>query len=162
MNHAELVRGVQRVGDLDGKSQRESDRQRTVGETMFERFAVEQRHHEVVNAVGLADIVDAADVRMIELRDGVRFPFETSAALPVIGDVGGEDLDRDVAIEPAVSRPIDFAHAASAEERVDFVRAESSATRQRHGLWMQRECRRLLPVRQMRLAAKSIDYHSGV
>ena len=92
MNHAELVGGVQRVGDLDGKSQGESDRQRTVGETMFERFAVEQRHYEVVHAIGFADIVDPAHVRMIELRYGVRFPFETRVAFPVIGDVGGEDL----------------------------------------------------------------------
>ena len=112
---------MQRVGDLEGKSQRESDRQRTVRQTMFERFAVEQRHHEVMHTIGLADIMDPAHVRMIELRYGVGLSFESRAAFPVIGDIGGEDLDRDVAIEPAVSRPIDFAHPTSAEERVDFV-----------------------------------------
>ena len=36
-------------------------------------------------------------------------------------------LDRDVAIEPRVARPIHFTHAAGAEGGEDLVRAEASA-----------------------------------
>ena len=51
-------------------------------------------------------------------------------ALPRFG-VGregpGKDLDGDRAIEPGVAPAVDLAHAASAERRDEFVRAESRA-----------------------------------
>ena len=43
-----------------------------------------------------------------------------------------QDLDRDVAIELRVARAIDLAHAARADRRDDFVRAETSAGNKGH------------------------------
>jgi hypothetical protein len=42
------------------------------------------------------------------------------------GELLGEDLDRDVTTELRVARALDFAHAALAEKRPDFVGAEAS------------------------------------
>ena len=36
-------------------------------------------------------------------------------AIGIVGERGGQDLDRDVAAEPRVARAIDLAHAAGAE-----------------------------------------------
>ena len=49
--------------------QRLVERQRTLLEQRGQRVTLEMRHHEVVCAVDAADIVDAADVRMVERCD---------------------------------------------------------------------------------------------
>jgi hypothetical protein len=46
-------------------------------------------------------------------------------------DVRREDLDRDVAIEAAVARVVDFAHPAGADGE-DFVGTEPCSGRERH------------------------------
>ena len=45
-----------------------------------------------------------------------------------------EDLDRDGPIEARIAGAIDLAHASSADERDDFIRAEAHAGCQGHGL----------------------------
>src|SRR5207248_1335685 len=45
-----------------------------------------------------------------------------------------QDLDRHRPLEPRIARFVDFAHAACAERGHDFVRAETCAGDQRHGL----------------------------
>src|SRR5580704_17716 len=46
-----------------------------------------------------------------------------------------QNFNRDRALQPGVERAIHFAHAARAEERLDFVRAESCARDQCHRPW---------------------------
>ena len=77
----------------------------------------------------LADIVECADVRMIEGADRLGFAFEPLATIGVGGGFVGQNLDRDGAIEPAVGRSIDFAHAARAKRRNDFIGTETRAGR---------------------------------
>jgi hypothetical protein len=69
MDDALLVRGLERVGDLVGDRQRLVERHRTVVDAVGERRPLDQLHHEIVGA----DVVDVADVRMIQRRDGVDF-----------------------------------------------------------------------------------------
>ena len=45
----------------------------------------------------------------------------------------GKNLDGDGAIEAGIDRAIDLAHAAGADRRDDFVRAEFGAGGERHG-----------------------------
>ena len=52
---------------------------------------------------------------MIERREQTRFASEARAALRIGREVLGQDLDRDVAIEPGVAGAIDLAHAAGAQ-----------------------------------------------
>ena len=75
----------------------------------------------------MADVEQRADVRMIERRDRARLALEAVAKLRVGRERRGEDLDRDGAIEPRVARAIDLAHAARADERDDFIGAETHA-----------------------------------
>ena len=53
-------------------------------------------------------------------------------AVGVVGEAVGEDLDRDVAVEPRVARPVDLAHSAGAERRQDLVGAEAGSGSERH------------------------------
>ena len=80
------------------------------------------------------DVVQRADVRMSELRDGARFAVEPFAELRIGGERVGQDLDRDRAVEARVARFVHLAHATGAKQRQDFVGAESRAGGQGHSL----------------------------
>ena len=75
-----------------------------------------------------ADIVDAADVGMVECGDGARLALETSPRVGIARDLGRKDFDRHGAIEPRVARAIDLAHAALADLGGDFVGTEAGAS----------------------------------
>ena len=64
---------------------------------------------------------------MIERGEDFGFALEAREAVGIVRERVGQDLDRDVALQPRVARAIHLAHAAGAEQRVDFVRAEASA-----------------------------------
>ena len=117
MRDALLVRGVESIANLRGVLQRLIERQRSL-----ERRALDVLHHQVIRP----DIVERADVGMIQRRDSARFALESFAEL------GLGNLDRDDAIEARVAGLVHLAHAARADGRKDFVRAEFFAGRERH------------------------------
>jgi hypothetical protein len=61
-----------------------------------QRFSFEILHHEEVGVVLLTDVVERADVRMIQARDGARLALEPLAELAISCEVIGEDFDRDL------------------------------------------------------------------
>ena len=84
------------------------------------------RHDE--RRIGLdADVVHRKDVGMVQRRGCVGLLLESTEAVGVGGKRGGQDLDRNVATQARVTRPIDLAHAARTQWSDDFVRAEAGA-----------------------------------
>ena len=71
--------------------------------------------------------VDRGDVRVIELREELRFALEPGQPLLVRGERRRQHFDRDLALELRVGRAIDLAHPALAELGGDLVRAEATA-----------------------------------
>ena len=69
---------------------------------------------------------------MRERSDGFGFALEASLRRRIVGELGRQDFDRHVAIEPGVARPIDFAHTAAADRRDDLVESEPRAGGQSH------------------------------
>ena len=63
----------------------------------------------------LLDRVDGADAGMVQRRGGARLPLEALEHRRVVLQVGGEDLDRDVAAEVRVLGLVNHAHAAEPE-----------------------------------------------
>jgi len=53
---------------------------------VFQRHAVEKFHGDECLTVVFADVVDGADVRMIESRRGLRLALETGERLRVSGN----------------------------------------------------------------------------
>ncbi len=133
MHDAEPVSLVERIGHLRGDAHRRRERQRASREAIGERLALEVLEHQEIETGVLADVVQRADVRMIERGDGPRLALEAHAEVGVARDVGGEHFDGDQPIESSVTRPIDFAHAAGADGSLDDVRTESRADGERHG-----------------------------
>ena len=72
---------------------------------------------------------------MRERRDGLRLAREAGesrARSPA--SLLGQDLDRDLAAQPRVARPVDLAHPARAERGEDLVRPEPCSGGERHEL----------------------------
>ena len=69
MHDAGAVRAIQRVGDLrtvfDDLGQRERAARQPVGQTL----PLQHLHHQKADAVLMADVIEGADVRMVELRN---------------------------------------------------------------------------------------------
>ena len=78
-------------------------------------------HDHEVNAILRADVVNDADVGMLQCGDGFRFLLEAHLQIWVRRKMGGKDLNRYRALQPGVAGEIHFAHAAGAEQRLDFV-----------------------------------------
>ena len=96
----------QRPRDLDCLSDRFGRRDGTA-----QRLAVDVLQHEIA----WPDVVQLADVRMVQRRDRPRFVFESAQPIRVIGDWRRENLDGDVAIETRIAGAVDFAHPARTE-----------------------------------------------
>ena len=83
---------------------------------------------------GLLEPVNRGDVRMIQRRERLRLALEPRQAFGVGGERVRQDLDRDLAAERRVRRPIHLAHPAFADRRGDFVGAEPGAGSHRQTL----------------------------
>ena len=73
------------------------------------------------------DAVDVGDIRMIQRRQRLRFTLESREPLGVVGEGVGQDLERDVALQPGVGRAIDLAHAPGTERGDDLIKADAGA-----------------------------------
>ena len=109
------VRFVQRVGDLHRVLKRPVDREWTLLQVTRQRLTLEILHHEEIDTILLADIVERANVRMIQRANGPRLTLKALAQIRVGRQVRRQDFDCDGPIKPCVSGLIDFPHAARAE-----------------------------------------------
>ena len=64
---------------------------------------------------------------MVQRGERLRLALEPGDPVRIGGERVGQDLDGDVAIEPRVTRPIDFAHPAGAKGGDDLVRTNAGA-----------------------------------
>ena len=117
MRDALPVRLVQRVRDLDSDLQRLIQRQRHVLQPLRQRDALQVFHHQEVDPVLGPDVVERANVRMVQAGDGLRLALEPLLQIGVGRDMLGQHLDGDGAVEARVVGRVDDAHAACVRRR---------------------------------------------
>jgi len=71
-------------------------------------------------------------MRMVQCRQKLRFPAESSQPLRNLGDFREEDLYGDVATEPGVPGPVDDPHPSRTQGRTDSVRTDLASFAQIH------------------------------
>jgi hypothetical protein len=121
MDDTGAMRLVERIGRLNRDRQRLIDGHPAFPQAIRQRLAFEILQHEEIDPVLMPDIVQGADVRMIQGGDGARLALEALAGRGIAADMRGEDLDRNHSIESRVARAIDLPHAAGPKGRYDFV-----------------------------------------
>ena len=112
--------------DLASVAQHVLDGERSVDQPLGQRCALEILHDEERQAVLVADVVQRADVRMIQAGNRAGFSFEARQRVRVRRR-GAENLDRDRPAEACVARLVDLAHSAGADQVLDLVGAQSCA-----------------------------------
>ena len=132
VDHALLVRHLERLGDLRCDAQPVLQIERTRGQALGERLALDELHHDVARLAVLLRPVDRRDGRVVDGRQHPGLAFEARDAGGVLRELVRQHLDRHVAAELAVARAIDLAHAADAEQVGDLVGAEAGAGRESH------------------------------
>ncbi len=128
MDDSQPVRRFESLCDLSGNRQCFIERNGATRDALRQVFARHELHGEGMDAAGLLEPVDLRDVLMVERRKGLRFAPEAGDAVRVGRERLGQDLDRDIAVEPRVSRPVDLPHPAGAEGREDFIRTQACAS----------------------------------
>ena len=115
MDDAAGVRRVERVGDLDAERKDGFEFHRAAADQVLERRTVEELHDEEGAAVVLADVVNGADIGMIQSGSGFGFAAKTLEGLAILREIFGKKLQGDEAAEARVLGLVNHAHAAAAE-----------------------------------------------
>jgi hypothetical protein len=115
------VRGVECVGDLQAQVQDLLGAEPPRRDAVLQRLPMQALHDDEGAPLVLADVVDGADVGMIQGRGGLRLTLEALAGGRVV-EVGlGEELQSDAAVKPSVLGLVDHAHAPAAQLLEDAI-----------------------------------------
>jgi hypothetical protein len=129
------VRGMERLGDLGADPRGLARRQRAVlADDRRHVLAVDELHDDVRAGRLLAEVEDRDDVRVAQRRGGAGLVAEAGQEVRVTTELGAQQLDRDVAIQLGVARPVDRRHAALSEELHEAIAAAQDAPDLGHGL----------------------------
>ena len=94
-------------------------------------------HGDELDAVGFADVENANDVAVGDLASGQQLLLEPRQDLGIARQVGPDHLQRDGAIEFAVLRLVNRAHAAQPQHLQDLVAAAQHCSRIQDGVEVQ-------------------------
>jgi|SRR5579859_820120 len=127
MDDAAAVRGVQGVSEFDGDIENSIELHRLTVDQVFQGNAVEKLHDNEGFAILLANVMDGADVRVIESGCGLRFALEAGKSLRIVGNVVGEKFQGDATMKAGVFGFVNDAHAAAAQPLDNPVVGDGSA-----------------------------------
>ena len=121
--------GVERGGDLRDQLGGEPRIEvAALGDQLGHVDALDVAHDdEQLTVLGLAGAVERDDVGVLDLGGDLGLAAEALAEVLVGGQLGGDHLDGDRALEPQVGRAVHDAHAAAAGRRVDAVAADDQS-----------------------------------
>ena len=71
------VGSIQRVGNLDAQAEQQLRIQRPAADAMLERLALQEFHGDKCAAALFTDVVNRADIRMVESRGSFRLAPES-------------------------------------------------------------------------------------
>ena len=127
MDDAFGVGGVEGIGNLDCQIEQDFELHRPRADAVFQGDAIEKFHGDEGFAVLVADVIDGADVGMVERGRGLGFALKTGERLRIAGDIVGKKFQGDETVKANVLGFIDDSHAATAELFGDAVVRDSLA-----------------------------------
>ena len=128
VNNPFHVRCFQSVGNLDRHVQNFRDHHRLGGDPVLQRLALQQLHGDKWPTLEFANVVNRADIRMVQRGSRARFAPEPLNRLRVLGNVVGKKLQRHVAAQARILGLIDHAHSPTAQFFQHVVVGDSAAS----------------------------------
>ena len=125
MDDSLAMRGVEGIGDFDSQFEQGFEFHRPSTDAMLQGHAVEKLHGDKGLAVLFSDVVNGADVGMVQCGRSLGFALKSSQDLGVAGDFFGEELQRDETMEAGVFSFVNDSHPATAEFFDDSVVRDS-------------------------------------
>jgi hypothetical protein len=115
------VRGVERVGNLNRECEQVFGINGAPVDEVLERLAIEKFHGDEGLAILLADVVNRANVGMVQRGGGLGFALESREGLRVAGDVLRQKFQRNEALEARVFGLVNDTHTSAAKLFDDAV-----------------------------------------
>ena len=132
MHDSRVVRRFQCVGELPGDRQCLVQRKRATLEALRQVLSVDELHGYRVHRTRVLDAVNRRDVGVVECGQRLGFAREPCPPVIVTSHGLGQDLQRDVSLQPEVAGTVHLAHSTCAEPVDDLVRTNVLAGRQTH------------------------------
>src|SRR5271167_1388838 len=115
MDDVVLVRRIECLSDLDGNVEQLVSLERLVLDHVVERLPLEQLHDDHPIFVMLLDVVDGANIWMVQRRSRARFLQKALQRALCLVELRRKKLDGDVASQQGVLRFVNHTHAAAAQ-----------------------------------------------
>ena len=109
------VGGIQALRNLDRQVQDLVGGERLAEDALLQRFPLQELHRNEVLPLVLIDLMDGADIRVVEGRSSLRFPLESFNCMTVLGYCLGEELQGDKAAQGSVLGFVDDTHPSAAQ-----------------------------------------------
>src|SRR5579863_1371661 len=115
MNNALGVGRVEGVGDINRDRHQRLELKRTVADQVFQGLAFEVLHGDESAAIVLANVVNRADVGVIQTGSGLGLAAEAAEQMLVGGNVVGKKFESNKAAQASVLGLENHPHPAAAE-----------------------------------------------
>ena len=116
------MRVLQRLADLRCEKQRLLPAHRPLlGHILLERNAFQQLHDNILQIIGMADVVHRNDIRVRQHSDGLRLRLKPALELRILRHILPQNFNGDIAVQPVAQRFIDNGHAAAADDFENLV-----------------------------------------
>src|ERR1700678_237478 len=112
---------IEGVCNFDGQRQDGLDLHRPPGDAVFQRQAIQKLHGDERLAILLANIVDRADVRVVQGGRSLGLALKAGKRLRISGNFLRQKFEGDETMQPGVFGSVNHAHAATAELFYDAV-----------------------------------------
>jgi hypothetical protein len=115
------VGSVQSVGNLDGQIEGRLYFKRLASDQVPERLALQELHSNESSPIGLVNLVDGANVRMIQCRSSFGFALKTAERQGAFGYIVGQELESYKTTELHILGLIHDTHGAGTEFLDDVI-----------------------------------------
>src|SRR5271155_444660 len=132
MNDAVIMRCDQALHDLQGVSDGQRNRHRSLGQPFAQGLAYQQLTNDVRSAFVETNVIDGNDVGMIQGSGGAGLEFEAAKMIGVGAGSWTDYLQSDVTPQPLIASPENFAHGSSADFFDDPVMTYDLASHTQH------------------------------
>ena len=127
MNDARAMGGIERVCDVNSKRQQQIGFKGLAGDAVLQHDAIQKLHGDKCFPILLANVINGADVGMVQSRRSLRLAPKTGEHIWITRNIFGQEFERDKTLQARVFGLVDHAHPSATEFLDNAVVRESLA-----------------------------------